>query len=79
MTRSTQDKEWLAVKEGSALYDASMNPEYFRREYCADGGILQQLGGLRTRWGAQGKRRVLKVSRTVILELIEEEKRRRVG
>ena len=67
--------EWLSVKEGAALYQ--LNPEYFRRNYCDPGGILARMGGLRIRLRkAQGARRRIFVSRQVILDLIEQERKR---
>jgi len=70
------EKEWLVVKDASALYDPNMKVNYFRTEFCAIGGIIQQQGGLRVRWGPTGKRRVLLISRSVILAMIEAEKKR---
>jgi hypothetical protein len=75
-------KEWLSIGEALALYNPEGNLEAFRRDYCAPGGILQGLGGLRSLIGGAKKgkgkttRRTLRISRTVILALIEQEKAR---
>jgi len=61
---------WISIKEGADLY--GLNAEYFRREYCREGGILARRGGLRSRMN--GKRRSLLVAREVILLMIEEER-----
>lgn len=67
--------EWISVKEAADIYGLSAN--YFRRNYCGSGGILDRLHGLRNRKGPGGKRRIL-VLRAVVEKLVEEE-RGRVG
>ena len=62
---------WISVKEAAALY--GLNAEYFRRNYCDEGGIIQRRAGLRVRSGPAGRRRIL-VLRIVIMAMIEEEK-----
>jgi len=64
--------DWLSIKEAAALY--GLNAEYFRRNYCDEGGILDRMGGLRSRKGPKGRRRIL-VWKGGILNLIAKEVR----
>ena len=63
-------QDGISVKEAAELY--GLNAEYFRQNYCEDGGIIARLGGLRVRRGKSGKRSI-EVSRAVILNLLEKE------
>ena len=58
----------LTVKEASAIYDPDMNPEVFRRSICP---ILEERHGLRIR---KRQRRVIRVIRAALEELIEAER-----
>lgn len=64
------DAEWIAVKEAAALMD--INPDYFRRTYCDPESPLVPI---RQRRGKKGKRRI-RVSRSAIMEILEQETRR---
>lgn len=64
------ETDLLTVKEAAEIYDPRMNPEVFRRRICP---ILEERHGLRVR---KGQRRVIRVIRSALDELIEAERGR---
>lgn len=63
---------WITVKEAAALY--GLSTEYFRRNFCDPGGIMDKQHALRTRKGPKDSRRKIQVLREAILEMIDRER-----
>jgi hypothetical protein len=65
------ERELMTVKEGAAYYDPTMNVETFRRKLCGPKGILAERHGLRVR---KSQRRVIRIVRAVLQEVMDEER-----